>query len=159
MSILSLATSIQFSTLQSLILTVFLKNEIKPFCRTSFLLLSRFISAVTTDDCFIVDRSLNTSKLAAQRPGLIIEPGQPGDPRFLLVWGVYFRKSINLSIKWRRKIFIKVAGCEDHKVAVRAGGRRRPKGLRTIIGLKSSLLQSRYLEAQFLMSWSVGYWK
>jgi len=39
----------------------------------------RFISAVTTDDCFIIDRSANSvnSKLNQLRPGLIIEPGSP----------------------------------------------------------------------------------
>ena len=35
----------------------------------------RSVPAVTTEDCFIVDRSLNTSKLTAHRPGLVIEPG------------------------------------------------------------------------------------
>jgi len=37
----------------------------------------RSVPAVTTEDCFIVDRSLNTSKLTAHRPGLVIEPGSP----------------------------------------------------------------------------------
>jgi len=37
----------------------------------------RFVAALSTDDCFIVDRSLNTNKLIQHRPGLIIEPGSP----------------------------------------------------------------------------------
>ncbi|XP_023322628.1 metastasis-associated protein MTA3 [Eurytemora carolleeae] len=37
----------------------------------------RFVPAVTTEDCFIIDRSLNSSKLSQHRPGLIIEPGSP----------------------------------------------------------------------------------
>ena len=38
-------------------------------------LLFRFISAVTTDDCFIIDRSTNSSKMLPQMSGLVIEPG------------------------------------------------------------------------------------
>lgn len=37
----------------------------------------RFISAVTTDDCFIIDRSTNNSKMLPQMSGLVIEPGSP----------------------------------------------------------------------------------
>merc|ERR1719153_1782035 len=38
----------------------------------------KFISATNTEDCFIIDKSLNmASRLAQLRPGLIIEPGSP----------------------------------------------------------------------------------
>ena len=38
----------------------------------------KFVSATNTDDCFIIDKSMNmASRLAQLRPGLIIEPGSP----------------------------------------------------------------------------------
>merc|ERR1719318_2036872 len=38
----------------------------------------KFISATSTEDCFIIDKSQNmASRLAQLRPGLIIEPGSP----------------------------------------------------------------------------------
>merc|ERR1712106_255961 len=38
----------------------------------------KFITATSTEDCFIIDKSLNmASRLAQLRPGLIIEPGSP----------------------------------------------------------------------------------
>merc|ERR1719209_2459116 len=39
---------------------------------------NKWVSATSTEDCFIVDKSFNTTaRLLAQRPGLIIEPGSP----------------------------------------------------------------------------------
>jgi len=39
---------------------------------------NKWVSATSTEDCFIVDKTLNTAaRLAQNRPGLIIEPGSP----------------------------------------------------------------------------------
>merc|ERR1712012_880437 len=45
---------------------------------TSYKKYGKFAAATNTDDCFIIDKSMNSAaRLIQNRPGLIIEPGSP----------------------------------------------------------------------------------